>query len=622
MVKKFFSFASLNHSVRDLWFCIKLMFKTAPGICTLTLLLGCVVGSFPALQIRLTSGLIDSLTVQHTIRASGVLAWPALLHSGRLNTTLIWLLLLLGIMLLNTIIQGLQPYQKALMRERIGDRLLSSYYRKAVSLPLASFEEPGVYDAGQRALEGIHRFSNFWGAQVQNVVQSTLGALSVLFLLGQVNWLIPPVLILGQVLLITWGFEAHKAFHDINYEQTSQRRRLTYWRSLLTERDAAAEVRLYGLQDHIIAGWHNLNDELIKRLAKLRLHFLFVINRVSILTYSLLGFGLLMLLYAALHHQITAGSFIALLLGLQQFNTLAGNLQWQFEYAYRATKEIQYVPEFLNLKSEDVHESGPAAPSLIQEIVFEHVNFTYPGAEHPVLYDLNLRMKSGERIALVGENGAGKSTLAKLLLGLYQPDSGRILVDGINLHEMKLDSWRAKVGAVFQDFMRFPLSVQENIGLGLLDKSDDLAAIKQAADMSRASEFIDHLPQGYQTLLGKEFENGHDLSYGQWQKLAIARAYLREAQLVLLDEPATALDARAEYEVYRQFRDVAQGKTIVLISHRLGSARLADRILFLQHGSIIEEGTHDELIASNGSYAQLYTMQAEWYQEKAGTAHE
>jgi ATP-binding cassette subfamily B protein len=340
------------------------------------------------------------------------------------------------------------------------------------------------------------------------------------------------------------------------------------------------------------------------------------------LTYGLLGFSLIMLLYAALHHQLTAGAFIALLLGLQQFNTLSGNLQWQFEYAYRATKEIQYVPEFLNLKSEDFHEAGPTAPPLSQEIIFEHVSFTYPGMEQPVLRDLNLRIQSGERIALVGENGAGKSTLAKLLLGLYQPDSGRILVDGVDLHKINLDSWREKVGAVFQDFMRYPLSVQENIGLGLLSKLDDLAAIKQAAEMSRASELIENLPQNYQTLLGKEFEGGHDLSYGQWQKLAIARAYLREAQLVLLDEPASALDARTEYEVYRQFRDVAQGRTIVLISHRLGSARLADRILFLQHGRITEAGAHDELIALNGSYAQLYTMQAAWYQEKAGIAHE
>ncbi|GCE02698.1 ABC transporter ATP-binding protein [Dictyobacter aurantiacus] len=280
------------------------------------------------------------------------------------------------------------------------------------------------------------------------------------------------------------------------------------------------------------------------------------------------------------------------------------------------------MPAFLKLKSEEFHEAGPAAPSLTRDILFEHVSFTYPSMGHPVLHDLNLRIQPGEHIALVGENGAGKSTLAKLLLGLYQPDSGRILVDGIDLHDMQLNSWRAKVGAVFQDFMRYPLSVQDNIGLGLLDKKDDPAAIQQADEMSRASEFIEHLPQSYQTLLGKEFEGGHDLSYGQWQKLAIARAYLREAHLLLLDEPASALDARTEYEVYRQFRDVARGKTIVLISHRLGSARLADRILFLHQGSITEEGTHDELLASNGSYAQLYTMQAEWYQEKAGTAHE
>jgi ATP-binding cassette subfamily B protein len=230
-----------------------------------------------------------------------------------------------------------------------------------------------------------------------------------------------------------------------------------------------------------------------------------------------------------------------------------------------------------------------------------------------VLDGIDLAIRPGERIALVGENGAGKSTLVKLLLGLYQPTAGRISADGIDLRSMAPQAWRATVGAVFQDYMRYSMTVRENVGFGRLEKLDDLCAIEDAVRSSSAEETVRALPVGYETLLGKEFEGGQDLSQGQWQKLAIARAYLRDAEILVLDEPASALDALAELEIYRQFVKLAEGKAVLLISHRLGSARLADRILFLQQGRIVQEGTHDELMAAGGPYAELYAMQAEWY---------
>lgn len=244
------------------------------------------------------------------------------------------------------------------------------------------------------------------------------------------------------------------------------------------------------------------------------------------------------------------------------------------------------------------------------------VEFTYPGNSTPALSGINLQVRPGERIALVGVNGSGKTTLVKLLLGLYRPTQGRILVDGTDLQDIAPDAWRTHVGAVFQDYARYALTVRENIGFGQLDRLDDDEAIRSAAKRSSAAELVETLPDGYDTILGKEFENGHDLSLGQWQKLALARAYLRDAALLVLDEPTSALDALAELDVYRRFSELSTGKTVLLISHRLGSARLADRILFLEDGRITEEGTHEDLITASGAYAELYAMQAEWYREQ------
>jgi ATP-binding cassette subfamily B protein len=285
--------------------------------------------------------------------------------------------------------------------------------------------------------------------------------------------------------------------------------------------------------------------------------------------------------------------------------------------------DLRYIRDFfLYLELRETGEApcdGRSASYSLSDsdscaIAFENVRFAYPGSERCVLDGVNLLIEPGERIALVGENGAGKTTLAKLLLGLYRPTEGRILVNGRDLVDIDRVTWRKRASAVFQDFYQYHLTVRENIAFGNLERADDRAAIERAAQLSGADGVVASLPNGYDTLLGKAFEDGTDLSVGQWQKIAVARAYMRDARVLVLDEPTAALDAKAEVGIYRQFRDASQGKTSLLISHRLGSARLADRIIVLANGRISEQGSHAELMARGGQYATMLGIQAKWYQ--------
>jgi ATP-binding cassette subfamily B protein len=255
----------------------------------------------------------------------------------------------------------------------------------------------------------------------------------------------------------------------------------------------------------------------------------------------------------------------------------------------------------------------PAPRPIRRGFEFQSVSFAYPGSDRLVVQNINFSLHPSEKVALIGENGAGKTTLVKLLARLYDPTAGRILLDGVDLREYDVEDLRREIGVIFQDFMRYEMVIRENIGFGNIDSLDDQDRIESAARKSLAESVIDRLPKGYDQMVGRRFEGGVDLSGGEWQKIALARAYMRDAQLLILDEPTATLDARAEYEVFQRFAELTRGRMAVLISHRFSTVRMADRILVLQGGAVGEQGSHEELVSLGGHYAELFELQAAGY---------
>ena len=574
-----------------------------------------VSGVATPLAVWAMTGLVDALAAA----ASGASAfWPVAAP---------WLALLLAVFFARGAQFALAAYVAVFVHERLQAVLQRQVFEQAVGLSLASFERPDYYqklEIGQRAL---HRPPGGALTALTGLISVLIGLAGLLLLFARAHWLLAVVLVVTTALRAGVGAWQSKRWIEVTYRTSPERREMGYWATQLSSREAAPELRLFGLAPVLLARWRRAFECFLSAATAARRRAARANLATSALQEAVGWVVILALLLFALQGAVSIGSLVALLYGLSRFRSLTDSLSWGAYGLVEQVSRLAHLREFLALKPEPQlrHARANGVPSLREGVRFHNVSFTYPGADRPALANVTLTLRPQERVALVGENGAGKTTLVRLLLGLYRPDAGRITVDGTDLTDLDPAQWRRRATAIFQDFMRYPTSVAENIGyadVALLDNDADLSTavhprIVAAAEQSGAAMFVADLPTGYATPLGKEFEAGVELSAGQWQRLAIARAYLRDAQIVVLDEPTAALDPRAEVAVYRQFREAAAGRCAVFISHRLGSARLADRIIVLREGRVVEEGSHAALLAQGGEYARMYRLQASWYGDGA-----
>jgi ATP-binding cassette subfamily B protein len=560
---------------------------------------------------------VGKLIVDEVVRAIGVAGAGAPAPWLRLAELLA---LELGIALVGEGLSRLSALLESLLGDLFANRTSVELMRHAATLDLEQFEDAEIYDRLERARrQTVNRIGLFTLllATLQDLI--TLVTLSVA-LAVYVPWLL--VLLVVAVLPSLLG-ETHFASlgYSLLYSWTPERRQLDYLRYIAASDVSAKELKMFGLSDFLVGRYDRLSREFYeanKALSVRRSLVSSLLAAVGTLGYYA-AYAVIIYLTVVGHRSpggvFTIGVLTFLAGSFRRIRDLIPRVLLSLSQIFEQSLYLDDLFSFLALEPRIRPTAGarPVPHPIRQGFTFESVGFRYPGAEHWAVRGLDFTLAPGERLALVGENGAGKTTLVKLLARLYDPTEGRILLDGIDLREYDLESLRQNVGVIFQDFVRYDFLLRENIAVGSIGGLEDEPRIQSAAARSLADTVAARLPGRYGQMLGRRFEGGVDLSGGEWQKVALARAYMREAQLLILDEPTAALDARAEYEVFLRFSELTQGRMAVLISHRFSTVRMADRIVVLRGGELVEHGTHEELLALGGLYSELFQLQAAGY---------
>jgi len=515
---------------------------------------------------------------------------------------------------LNSILLRSIDYSDSLLADKYTRHVSIRVMNHAASLDLIAYEDPVFYDRLERArVQATDRLVMIQaiGRLVQQSITTITLSVSIMLFSP---WLM--LLLVAGVLPAFLG-ESHFAFlgYAKNFRQTPMRRQLDYLRILGGSKEAAKELKLFGLRNFLAERFTRLSDAIYDENVALNRRKLIAGAALSMLGTAGYYSAYVYVIWRTASGSLSIGSMTFLTLAIQQassnieqiFSTIAGI----GDQALFLTDLLAFFEMKPTIQSKP--NALPAPRPIVRGVEFRNVSFSYPGNSRRVLDNINFVLHTGERLALIGENGQGKTTIVKLITRLYDPTEGQILLDGVDLREYDLEDLHREIGVIFQDFMRYEMTALENIAVGRVEAIGDLDLLKSAARKSMADQTIERLPLGYDQMLGRRFEQGVDLSGGEWQKVALARAYLRDAQLLILDEPTAALDARSEFEVFRRFAELTTGKMALFISHRFSTVRSADRILVLENGRIAEEGTHAQLSSLGGRYAEMFEMQASSY---------
>ena len=580
---------------------VRLVLEHVPGLTAVNVGLVVVQGLLPLAALYVMKVIIDTVT-----------AGAAAPGGDSVVAVLLLVAAAAAIALLVAVAQALSAYTAERQSLVLTDIVTDQVHAHSVRLDLAYYEDPAYWDSLHRAqAEGPYRVGRIVDDLVR-VGQNGLSLVAIGAFIVSFSPIVGLVLVGAGVPAALAQVWFSRRLYALRLEQTEADRRAWYYHTMITGAEHAPEIRLFGLGTLFRERYRDLRDTLrTATLAVSRSRAAWVVLTQGLVTAAVFGsFAVIALM--AVRGEITVGELVAFFAGFQLCIGYTQAIFSSINGLYEDQLFLRNLFAFLDLAPTVAPPclDAPEPATSPGEIRFEDVSFAYPGAARPALRHVDLSLRQGEVIALVGENGAGKSTFVKLLTRLYDPTAGRITTDGTDLRAVDPDAWRRGTAVLAQDYVRYHMTARENIWLGDIDRSPDSPRVEEAARRAAADAVIGRLPRDYATLLGKLFEGGTDLSTGEWQKVALARAFFRDVGIVVLDEPASSLDALAEAEIFDRFRELVRGRTAVLVSHRFSTVLLADRIVVFERGEVVEQGTHAELLARGGLYARMFLAQA------------